>query len=188
MSSNIDLAILKQRVAEAEGTNAAQVPVQSADPDAVLNAPITPAAPTELVTAPGTPRERLYKCAQRSMKVHTTDGTEVIFKGGLLHTSDLKIINYLDHQLKVRALPNVFIDPNEPWYDPEKYDMVLRIKNETRRELEAEFAKRLAEVTNPNRNMGNSVQGKLNAASTRDVAAVAAGAGPTTVPMTQVTK
>lgn len=186
MNVPLNLNALKEKVRAEEGATQT-LPPETISPDAIPDPKKVIAAldPTGGVPG-GEPLPRLYKCSQRSMKVHTTSGREIVFAGGKFYTTDLELINYLDDQLKRGGLPTVAIDANEPYYDAANYDVVAKIRREVRAQMEVEFEKRLAEVTNPNRNMGNSVQGQLKTASTKDVAAVAAGAGPTTIPMLNV--
>lgn len=116
---------------------------------------------------------RLYKSrGLKSFSMFTGQGKPVIFVNGLFQTSDEHTINYLDYEIKL-GHPDIFIDPNEPTFDPEKYDPRAAMRREIMLELEREG--RLRASGDPNRDMGSSVQGPLMAASTKDIAPVAAG-------------
>jgi hypothetical protein len=74
--------------------------------------------------------------------------------------------------------PNIFIDPTERELTAEMADPVYFLTQRIRAQVIQEMQEAMAKATNPDRDMGTSEQGKLNAQSTQDVAAVAAGAGP----------
>lgn len=180
MTTNIDLTALKERVKAEEG-GGNNIPAATLSPENL------PAAATVVPEAAAKALGRLYKCAQRSMQVFMPDGEKIVFAGGRFHTDQLHIINYLDDQLKRRGLPNIFIDAEEPFFDPEKYDPALRMERQIRAKIEAEYAERYKDVVNPSRDMGTSTQGKLNAVTTQSIAPLAVGNGSSgTIPVTQV--
>lgn len=133
------------------------------------------------VAQPGAPKQRLYKSAVRSMKMATPGNMDqgipskpIVFVAGIFFTDDEEIISYLDNCVK-HNVPGLISDPNELYLDPEKYDPLLKMRNELRAELLAE----MAENARGDKDFGNSVAGNLNAASTKNIAPQAAGHGIT---------
>jgi hypothetical protein len=74
--------------------------------------------------------------------------------------------------------PNIFIDKDEWEVTPEMADPMMALRAKIRAEIIAEEKARIELISDPNRDMGESVQGKLNAQSTADIAPTAAGGGP----------
>lgn len=92
-------------------------------------------------------------------------------------TSNPVEIALLNKEIELRH-PNIFVDANESELTPEMADPLTALRARIRAEILAEEQAKVAAATNPERNMGNSEQGKLNAQSTSDVAATALGNGP----------
>ena len=121
---------------------------------------------------------KLYKSADKSFNMYTPSGKRIIFARGMFCTDDVDMIAYLDNEIRQRS-SNIYVDPNEPTFDPEKYDP----KAAMRREILIELANAgmLRAAGDPNRDMGTSVQPQLTPTSSRDIAAVALGGSNTPV-------
>jgi hypothetical protein len=118
---------------------------------------------------------RLYKSRTKSLNMYTTTGRRIIFINGLFQTNDEEFIEYLDNEIK-KGVHDVYIDKDEMYFDPAKYDIREALKREIRLELEREAIMKAS--GNPNKDMGTSEQGKLNTTNTQNLASVAAGGGP----------
>lgn len=111
----------------------------------------------------------------RSFNMFTAAGRPIIFVNGMFQTADTELSDYLENEIK-KGHPDIYVDPNEPTFDPVKYDPRAALRREIMLELEREGLLRAA--GDPNRDMGSSNQGVLKPTSTTDIAPVAAGAGP----------
>lgn len=114
--------------------------------------------------------ERLYKSAQKSVKYVFNNGHVANFINHQYTTSDEAKIAELDLQVNL-GHPDIRIDPNEKEIDPRMQDPKLRM----RAQILSEILQAQAVATNPNRDMGNSVQGPMNHSNTQTIAPVAAG-------------
>jgi hypothetical protein len=126
-------------------------------------------------------KERVFKSTLASIKMYTTIGTPVVFVNHLHITNIPEVIEYLEKEIK-RGSKDVRIDPEEIFFDADRYDPQKSAYKQARADLEQEYAARLAAVTDPKRDMGTSVQGRLTPASTSTIGAVAAGGGPAGIP------
>lgn len=145
-----------QAASDAEVTKAVQAfsEAQQRNQNAVLET-------RDLVTE----KFRKFKNAISSCNYIFKDGTQAVFKLGVYLTNNPHRIAELEEEVK-RGHPHITIDKND--YEVSKEDLdpeaVLRKKHfaEFQSEMEA----------NANRDMGTSEQGKLNAANSKDMAAV----------------
>ena len=109
----------------------------------------------------------------KSMQTVTGDGRKIVFVSGKYYTKHAGEIEFLKSMVEENR--GIYIDPNLLTVSEADRDPVQALKNKIRQEILAEMA---AQV-NPQNDRGESVQGRLNAASTQDVAAVAAGGDAT---------
>jgi hypothetical protein len=130
------------------------------------------------------PQKRVFKSALKSMQMITTKGFRILFVNHRYFTDNPDVIKYLDDEIKA-GCKDVMVDKEEYWYNPEIHDPVARLRAQMRREIMQEM---LAVSGNPNRNMGESTAGKLNPANTATIASVAAGAGPSGMPVLSIPK
>jgi hypothetical protein len=131
---------------------------------------------TAVSTAPAaTADKRLYKSTFPVVNVISPIGKVMEFRGGLFITDETDLIEYLDDQIAKRAFGGqVYIDPNARTITAEQENPMLALK----KKFFEQFQSEQAGFINPSNDMGTSVPGNLNPASTRDIAPVAAGAGP----------
>jgi hypothetical protein len=111
---------------------------------------------------------RVYKSGMKSMQMITPKGHKILFVNGRYITDNADVIEYLDKEIAA-GHPDVRIDSNEMYYDPQVHDPVAALRKKFRDELLAEMA---AVAGNPTRDMGQSVQGNLSPASTTSIQAV----------------
>jgi hypothetical protein len=121
--------------------------------------------------------QTLFKSNQLSSNYIFRSGKVANFVHGRFSTDMQSEIDELESEIKL-GHPNIFKDSKEATIDTEKLDPLWRIKENIRAEILADIAKN----NDPNRDMGSYNSGKLNAASTRDIESVAAGAGPSISP------
>jgi hypothetical protein len=119
-------------------------------------------------------KERIFKSRLGSMQMATFTGTRILFVNHMHITNIQEVIDYLEGEIK-RGCKDIYIDQNEVYFEPDNYDPEKRAYKRARAEIEAEYAARLAVVTNPGRDMGTYTQQKLTPASTATIEAVAAG-------------
>lgn len=113
---------------------------------------------------------RLYKSNIKSFNMYTDRGKRIIFVNGMFHTADKHIIEYLDREIE-GGLADVFIDQNEMYFDPAKYDPRAAMRNQ----IIDELIRQGILATDPRRDMGKSEQGKLNAGNSTNIAPVTVG-------------
>ena len=114
----------------------------------------------------------------KSFNMFTESGRPIVFVNSMFQTDDPDLVAYLENQIKQRH-PDIYVDPNEPTFNPEKYDPRAAMRRSIMLELAQQGLLRAA--GDPNRDMGSSVQGPLKATSSTDIAPVAAGGGPAIV-------
>lgn len=113
---------------------------------------------------------RVYKSHLPYCKYAFGNGSEAEFIKGKFYTKNAAQIDELD-SLVANGHNIIYIDPEEVEITAEDRDPIVKMRKQIRAELIAEgYAK-----TNPDNQMGSSVQTPLNAASTRDIAPLSAG-------------
>jgi hypothetical protein len=117
--------------------------------------------------------KKLYKSTAPSIKYIFKNGNVAIFIRGCYATSDETEIKELDADLAY--IQEIYFDEKEPIMTPEREDPIAALKARLREEILAEEAAKIAKATNPENDFGNYESGKVNAASTSDIAPVAAG-------------
>ena len=117
--------------------------------------------------------QTLFKSNQLSSNYIFRSGKVAMFIHGRFSTDVQSEIDELENEIKTNH-PNIYKDEREKTIDTEKLDPLWKLKQDMRAEILAEMAAN----NDPNRDMGSYTSGKLNAASTRDIESVAAGAGP----------
>jgi len=116
--------------------------------------------------------KRLYKSTIKFNNIIFPNGHVAHFKGGMFVTGDPDQIEYLDKQISSNGFGGViYIDPNARTITAEQENPMLALKRKFYEEFEAEKRAQM----NPANDMGSSEQGKLNPASTTDIAPVALG-------------
>lgn len=119
--------------------------------------------------------KRLYKSSMKFCSVATPKGHVLHFKGGMFVTDNPEYIEFLDAQIAINGFSGaIYIDPNARTITAEQENPMLALKKHFYEQFKQEQAAQL----NPKNDRGASVQGKLNAASTSDIAPVAANGGP----------
>lgn len=123
-------------------------------------------------TAAEPPPKRLYKSSTKFLNVITPKGKPLYFRHGMHITDIAEDIAYLDAEIESGGfLGAIFIDPNARTITAEQENPMIAL----RKKFYAEFLAEQAAHLNPANDMGVSNQGKLNAASTTDIASVTAG-------------
>jgi hypothetical protein len=89
-------------------------------------------------------------------------------------------IALLDKEVEAKH-PNIFIDSGEREVSEDALNPVAALTAKIRKELLMEMRQKELDATNPERDMGESVQGKLNPSSTTSIAPVAAGGDASTL-------
>lgn len=116
--------------------------------------------------------KRLYKSTIKFNNVIFPNGHVAHFKGGMFATDNPAYIAYLDKEIAENGFGGIiYIDPNATTITAEQENPMLALRKRFFEEFQAEQAGFL----NPNNDMGTSEQGKLNPASTTDIAPVALG-------------
>ena len=134
------------------------------------------------------PPKKVFKSIVKSMQMIAPGGERVIFVSGRYINEDANIIAFLEKAIKDNV-PGIYVDKDELVYSPDIHDPMAMLKKKMREEILAEEAARMAEVAGSEfRNMGQSVQPKLTPASTSDIVAIAAGAGPSALSTIQIGK
>lgn len=111
-----------------------------------------------------------------SMQVVDKQGNPIIFVSGRFHTKDLAKIAYLQEMIE-QGSTSVFVKDNQLTLDESELDPLTVLRKKYIQEYLEEQARQL----DPSANVTESVQGPINAASTTDIAPVAAGGGPSVV-------
>lgn len=123
-------------------------------------------------TPSATVEKRLYKSTLKFNNVVFPNGHVAHFKGGMFVTDVPAHIEYLDDQIAQGGFGGVvYVDPSARTITAEQENPMLALRAQFYREFEAERAA----FVSPSNNMGTSEQGKLNPASTTDIAPVALG-------------
>ena len=118
----------------------------------------------------------VFKSRQPYVKYAFQDGREAEFlkepgkTTGVYYTNQQELIDELNYQISKRH-PLIFVDANEVTILAEDRDPKVR----QRKQLVAELMAEGWVKTDPSNDMGNSIQGPLNAGSTTSIAAVSAG-------------
>lgn len=115
----------------------------------------------------------VYHSATKSMQMVTPRGKLITFISGKHYTDDEEVIQFLNEVVTQKR--GVSVNPAQLTIPAEERDPMTALRNKLRAELLAEMQEQL----NPNKDGGTTVQGPLNATSTRDIAAVAAGGNAT---------
>jgi hypothetical protein len=118
------------------------------------------------------PSKRLYKSARPTCTVYMTDGTPLKFVFGRFITAEEDKINFLDRAIARNEFGgNVYIDPHARTISEAEENPMKALE----KQIIARYLAEQAAHTNLENNFGDYEQGKLNAASTTDIAPVAAG-------------
>lgn len=123
--------------------------------------------------------QKLYKCTTPSCSYIFKNGKAGYFIKGRYSTALPNEIEELDNEVALRH-PNISIDPNELEIDTEA-DPLAGLKARLRQEILDDIRAQELISINPARDMGKSEQGKLNPASTTDIAPTSAGGDATQV-------
>lgn len=115
------------------------------------------------------PRINVFFSHGKSLQVVTPRGGRITFVAGKYYTRKEEEIQFLQEMAADGR--GVYVDPNMVTIAESDRDPMTALKNKLREEILAEIAAQ----TNPANDRGESVQGRLNAASTSDIAPVAAG-------------
>lgn len=137
-----------------------------------------------MTTSETTTEKRLYKSGMMFCNVIMPNGHVLHFKGGVYITDNPDYIEYLDKEIASNGFSgSVYIDPNARTITAEEENPMLALE----KMFYEKFRKEQQEQLNPSNDRGESVQGKLKAASTSDIAAVVAGgdASARLVPLTK---
>lgn len=128
------------------------------------------------INAESVKEKRLYKSTTKFTTIHDTKGRAMHFKMGNFITEDEEFIAFLDGEIAKNAFGGViYIDPKARTITAEQENPMIALRKRFFQEFLAEQQAHM----NPENDMGNSTQGPLNATSTSNIAAVAAGGGPT---------
>lgn len=115
--------------------------------------------------------KRLYKSARLTCTVYDPHGTPMKFLFGRYATDDQAQIEYLDRAIARNEFGGaIYIDPNARTLSEAEENPMKALE----KQIIARYLAEQAAHTNPENDMGTSEQGKLNAASTSDIAPVAA--------------
>lgn len=122
---------------------------------------------------------RVYKATMPSVNYIMPNGKPLIFQQGVFYTDNENEIAHLDYEIK-QGHPHIFVDPELKEIQSEDLNPVVAMQKQvlgrmTREELLAALAAKEAEVINPENDLGSSDQSAVKPASSRDVAAAAAG-------------
>ncbi len=120
----------------------------------------------------------LFKSRMGSMSYILKDGASAVFIRGEYKTDVPSQIAELAKEVD-DGHPMIYIDANEVTVSPDRDDPIATLRKRIAQEERARILEEMAAATNPARDMGTSEQGKLNAASTSDIAPVAAGGDAT---------
>lgn len=119
-------------------------------------------------------KKRLFKSPMKSWYFIFPNGSRAVFRQGQYATDKEYEIEHLVREVK-EGHPQIFVDPKELYLDPAKDDPIASLRARIALEERAKILKEMQEATDPDRDLGEYKQGKLNAASTSDIAPVTAG-------------
>lgn len=114
---------------------------------------------------------RIFKSSLPFVNYVTRAGKQLVFMGGKFMTSVEAEIKELEEEV-AGGHPHIYIDPKEKEVDEKLADPMAALKDKIIKDYLAEQA---AATLDPDRNMGESTQGKLMAATSKDVGAAMAG-------------
>ena len=114
----------------------------------------------------------VFYSAMPSMQIIDSRGQPIIFVSSRFHTRDQAKIDFLNEMIKSGST-SVFVNPNQLTLAADELDPMTVLRKKHIQEYLEEQARQL----NPEANVSSSVQGPINAASTSDIAPVAAGGG-----------
>lgn len=116
--------------------------------------------------------KRLYKCTRFGTTVFMPNGKPLHFKFGKYATLDADEIAFLDKAIARNEFAGtIYIDPNARTLSEEEENPMKALE----KQIIARYLAEQAAATDPANDFGNYEQTKLNAASTSDIAPVAAG-------------
>ena len=118
----------------------------------------------------------LFKSRIPSCSYAFKKGKLAQFRRGEYVTSNLEEVQELADEIKL-GHPMIYVDEKDFEVSPDRFDPIAALRKKIRDEIIAEELAKMQAATNPERDMGKSKQGPLNAASTSDIAPVAIG-GP----------
>ena len=130
----------------------------------------------------GEPRLHVFHSTTKYMQTVTPTGRKVLFVNGIFYTKHPEEIEFLQ-DMCYEPERGIYVDNAALTVAEADRDPMQALRNKLRAEILQEMQAQL----NPENDRGESVQGPLNAASTRDMAAVAAG-GDATALHAQVAK
>lgn len=114
---------------------------------------------------------KIYKSRLMSVNVVLASGKICSFVNGYYRTKNESEIGTFDAEI-ANGHPHIYIDPHESEVDESLVDPMAALRHKIIEEYKAS----MAAATNPDNDMGSSDQsGKINAATSRDVAEAAAG-------------
>lgn len=111
----------------------------------------------------------VFHSAIKSIQAVTGSGRKIVFVNGIFYTKNQEEIEFLSALAQENR--GIYINSELAVIDEGDLDPMATLKAKLRQELMAEMQAQL----NPENDRGKSVQGPLNAASTQDIAPVAAG-------------
>lgn len=120
-----------------------------------------------------TPQKHLFKSRIPSCQYAFKKGRLAIFRRGEYITDVQEEIDELTSEI-ASGHPTLYVDPKEVTVSPERDDPIASLRAKIALEERARILEEMAAATNPGRDLGTSEQGKLNAASTSDIAPTAA--------------
>lgn len=121
---------------------------------------------------------RLFKSTISSCKYFFKNGKAAVFRMGTYITEDAAEIAELDAEIKA-GHPNIYVDKNEVFAAVDRDDPIAALRKRIAAEERAKVLAEMAAATDPSRDLGTSEQGKLNPASTSDIAPVTANGDAT---------
>lgn len=116
----------------------------------------------------------LFKSRIPSCSYAFKKGKLAQFRRGEYVTSDQNEVKELMEEIELNH-PTIYVDEKEFKVSPDRFDPIAALRKKIRDEIIAEEIAKMQAATNPERDMGESSQGPLNAASTSDIAPVAIG-------------
>jgi hypothetical protein len=123
----------------------------------------------------------VFHSHQKSCRYIFSDGSKADFVNGRYYTPEEGKARELTQQIVIHRSPYFFIKPGEETMMSDDLDPVVKLKKQLRAEIMQELYQEAIKITmGASNTTGDSVQGKLNAQSTKDIEAVAAGADQTT--------
>lgn len=123
----------------------------------------------------------VFNSHQKSCRYIFSDGAKADFVNGRYYTPEENKALELTRQIIVHKSPYFFINKGEETIMSDDLDPEVKLKKKLRAEILQELYQEAIKITmGASNSPGDSVQGKLNAQSTRDIEAVAAGGDQTT--------